>query len=576
MVARTPGCSFFGFYKALPYFSFKPKTPDRKVIKNHDDCVRYIKMGVMNPDFTPNFTVCERDYNREYRSVFGPYFNIEGLNHSGQGAGENRAMVSRMIALREHGCLNAECCHLCTSVPDRFENLDDYLKYKQKGLRRHLRNSLFAFKKWLYGRVVFQDPRDAHRAWAQKQNGKRKLRVKVYNRTVDDGGTFGDDNKPVQFKGKVGELLSDSKRRGTGDLGVYRTNATAFAFDTFKTAMEGEYTHGAYTFRFAASPSVEILQDVFNRMATIPRGHVYFVYFSDDGVLGVNCADGVAWFNTDLKQCDGSHFTPFLDIVEDMLSTDQFGTANPYADPIHRAYSYLACNMEVRNKYNYKEKVRYKFTSKRMYSGFAGTTITNNFANLFIGFCLQKRVALPGLLSKADFIKVFELSAADAGYICHLQVCTRFEDLQFLKHSPVLDENGVYVPTMNLGVYFRGFGTFYGDLPASSRYGDSSRAFVSEVVQSRLGWGNHAINKSFHHLIIKHNVKFHKSAAYGAAFELKQHGSCGSFIPLDSLSVRYRCTVSELEELVGLISVSDVGYAIHHPLVQRIYSIDYG
>lgn len=576
MVARTPGCSFSGFYKVLPYFSFKPKTPDRSVILNLEDCERYIKKGVMNPDFTPNFTVATEDYNKQYRSVFGPYFNIEGLNHSGQGNGENRAMVSRMIALREHGCADAGCCHLCTTVPSRFNNLDDYLKYKQVGLRRHLRNSIFAFKKWLYQRIVFQDTRTAHRAWVQKQNGKRKLRVRVYNRTVDDGGTFGDDNKPVQFKGKSGELLSSSKRRGTGDLGVYRTNATAFAFDAFKTAMEGEYTHGSYTFRFAASPSVEILQDVFDRMATIPRGHVYFVYFSDDGVLGVNCADGMAWFNTDLKQCDGSHFTPFLDLVEEILSTNVDGGHNPYYDPVRRAYSYLARDMVVRNQYNYKQKVSYKFTSKRMYSGFAGTTITNNFANLFIGFCMQKRVPDPGLLSKAEFIKVFELSAADAGYICHLQVCTRFEDLQFLKHSPVVDLDGRYVPTMNLGVYLRGFGTFYGDLPATGRYNETARAFVSEVVQSRLGWGNHEVNKSFHHLIIKHDVKFHNSVAYGASMELKQHGSCGSYIPLSSLSVRYRCTVSELEELVNLIRVCNVGYSIHHPLIQRIYSIDYG
>lgn len=575
-MALTPGCSFFGFYKVLPFFIFKPKTPDLKVIKNHDECAKYIKQGVMNPDYTPKFTIAASDYNKQYRSVFGPYFNIQGLNHSGQGEGENRAMVSRMIALREHGCVDAGRCHLCTSVPARFDNLDDYLKFKQVGLRRHLRNSLFAFKKWFYDRIEFSDARDAHRAWVVKQNSKRKLRIRVCNRSIDDGRVDCDDNKPVQFKGKVGELLGNSKRRGTGDLGVYRTNATAFAFDAFKTAMEGEYAHGNYIFRFAASPSVEILQDVFDRMASIPKGHVYFVYFSDDGVLGVNCADGIAWFNTDLKQCDGSHFSPFLELVEHMLSTTPQGAANSYSGAVHRAYSYLRRHMVVRNQYNYKQKVSYRFTSMRMYSGFAGTTITNNFANLFIGFCLQKRVPNPADLTKAEFIKVFELSAADAGYICHLQVCTRFEDLQFLKHSPVLSDVGIYVPTMNLGVYLRGFGTFYGDLPSSGRYEDTARAFVSEVVESRIGWGNHMFNRAFHHLIIKHGVSFHRSAAYGAAMEMKQHGSCGSFIPLDSLCVRYRCTVSELEELVALIGVMDVGYAVDHPLVQRIYSYDYG
>lgn len=535
-----------------------------------------MKLGLMNQDFTPNFSVKDSDYNKQYRSVFGPYFNIKGINHSGQGVGENRTMVARMIALREHGCGNAGSCHLCTSVPTRFDNLDDYLKFNQRGLRRHLRNSIFTFKKWLYARVEFSDERTAHRAWVKKQHSKRKLRVRVYNRSNDDGSVSCDDARPVQFKGKPGELIDCGKRRGTGDLGVYRTNATAFAFEAFKTAMEGEYHHGCYTFRFAASPSVEILQDVFDRMANIPSGHVYFVYFSDDGVLGVNCRDGVAWFNTDLKQCDGSHFTPFLDLVEDILSTDVGGGLNPYSSAIRRAYSYLARDMVVRNQYNYKEKVSYKFSSKRMYSGFAGTTITNNFANLFIGFCLQKRAPRPGLMSKDEFVKVFELSAADAGYICHLQVCTRFEELQFLKHSPVLTEFGAYTPTMNLGVFFRGFGTFYGDLPAKGEYSVNARAYVSEVVQSRLGWGNHRINQSFHHLIVKHSVSFAKTAAYGAAFENKQVGSNEFYIPLDSFCVRYRCTVSELEDLVGIIQSTSIGCCVDNPLVQRIYNIDYG
>lgn len=545
------------------------------IIANLEQCAKYISKGVMYPDYTPSFTVRGEDYNRQYRSVFGPYFNIKGLNHSAQGSGENRAMVARMIAIRKHGCEDAGSCHLCTSVPERFKNLDDYLKYKQTCLKRHLRSSVHRFKKWLYARVKFGDVNDVHKAWVLKANAKRRLRVRVYNRCSDLGDDRGDDLAHVQFKGKPGELLEQGKRRGTGDLGVNRTHATAFAFSAFKDAMEGEYSYGNYTFRFAASPSIEILQDIFDRMSSIPAGHVYFVYFSDDGVLGVNTREGLAWYNTDLKQCDGSHFTPFLDLVESIL-THNDGVSHPYSKAISRAYSYLSRSMLVRNAYNYKEKVLYEFTSKRMYSGFAGTTITNNFANLFIGFCMQRRVPNPGELSRDCFIKQFELAAADAGYICHLQICSRFEDLQFLKHSPVLASSGSYIPCMNLGTFFRGFGTFYGDLPATGPYASSAAAFVSDVVVSRLNWGNHGVNHAFKHLIINHSVEFRETAAYGAAFYSKQQGSDNTFIPLCSLCVRYRCTVTELEDLISVISSSRVGDAIENSLVQRIHSKDYG
>lgn len=530
----------------------------------------------MNPDFTPEFTVSKHDYERQYRSLFGPYFNILGLNHSAQGNGENRAMVARMIALRTHGCGDAGSCFLCSSVPKSFENFDEFLKKQQSTLRRRIRCSVQTYKRWFYNRAVFDDSYCARRKWVTNQHVKRKLRVRAYNASIDMGGDGVDDDTPVGFKGKPGELLGISKKRGIGDLGVNRTNATAFAFESLKKAMEGEYTHGYYTFRFVSSPDIEELRDVFDRMAQVPPGHVYFVFFSDDGIIGVHCADGVMWFNTDLKQCDGSHFTPFLDMVEQFLTTDPHGLDNPYARDIRKAYGYLASDMEVRNKYNRKEKVQYKFTSKRMYSGFAGTTITNNFANLFIGFCLQIRVPHPGLLTKSEFKEAFEFAAADAGYICHLQICEHFEDLQFLKHSPVLSDNAEYIPTMNLGTYMRGFGTFYGDLPARGSYFETSRAFVSDVVESRLGWGNHEFNRAFHHLVVKHGVKFQETAAYGAVFRGKRHGTMRDYIPLSSLCVRYRCTITELTSLVNLISVAQVGDAVEHPLVKKIHDFDYG
>lgn len=569
------GCTYLGVYKVTPGFKFTPKPPDRSMIKNLDRMERYMLKGLMHPDFTPNFQISQHQVNKEYRSIFGPFFHISELRMPGAGAGEYRTMTSRMLADRLHGCACVESCCLCSSVP-RNHTFNSWLKWNQDRLPRRIRSSLQQYKKWFYSRIEYQSEDTLYEYWVNKPHVKKKLRVRKFLENSDRCNDNYDDRKPVGFKPKPHELLNEGKKRAVGDLGQTRTNRTAWCFDSFKHAMSGTYEHGNYKFTFVDSPRTEVLQRTFTDLLTVDSGKLHFVFYSDDGAIAVHCSDGLLLFNTDLKQCDGSHFGTFLEMVEDFLSSDDKGSEHVFTGAVRTAYGYLKCPMEVIHPESRKKRILYEFTTPRMYSGFAGTTITNNFANLCIGFCLQRRLPNPGSITKSQLIAIFERSAADAGYICHLDICQSPEDLQFLKHSPVRCEDGHYVPTMNLGVYLRGFGTFPGDLPGRGSYETRARAFISDVVRARDNWGNHSFNDAFAHLKIDHAVKFGRNHAYGVAFELKRMGDAGERIPLSSLCNRYRISEDDLRELCGAISNSNVGCAINLPIVQAIYRKDYG
>jgi len=510
---------------------------------------------LLHPDLTPKFSPSPKAIS-EYRSVFGPFFPIKNVTFPGSGPEEHRAGVGRLNALRK----------------PETPGFSDMLTTNQSRVFRAIRSSHQHFEEHFWSHYHPLLPEEQYPAWLFQPHAKRKLRLRT-QAEVAQYGNAGDDNKPVGFKLKPGELLAPGKKRGIGDLGCLRTDATAYVMEDIKDAWSVPFRNRNLTATYVKRSTDTDLVHTFESLQN-PVG-IQFFYHSDDSCVAAHCRDGLFMGNGDVKQCDGSHRTAMFASLERLL-TKRMGVETPQAHAIHRAFKYLRSPMEFRNRNNRREKIRYKYTHTRLYSGSVLTTTVNNYANLLIALCLGRLVPEPLAVSKAEFQRAYEAAGVMAGYQLKMQVCDTVEELQFLKHSYCPINRGVY---MNLGTWFRGFGTFSGDLPGHGAFAERARVFVSEVVRGRSTWGKHIISEGMSGLISNRRMTETEERRY-ASFLNDDRNKCLSASPstidISTLTRRYKCSPSELVTLGKVLRGLDVYHVCSNPLVQRFYDVDYG
>jgi len=112
-----------------------------------------------------------------------------------------------------------------------------------------------------------------------------------------------------------------------------------------------------------------------------------------------------------------------------------------------------------------------------MYSGLTITTTINSVASMLIVRSIAKDKATTPLEIAAAARKV--------GFILTTDEAVTYHELQFLKHSPIVDSNGVLQPLLNLGVVLRASGQCKGDLPGRSSVPlcERARAFQQALLQ---------------------------------------------------------------------------------------------
>jgi len=103
-----------------------------------------------------------------------------------------------------------------------------------------------------------------------------------------------------------------------------------------------------------------------------------------------------------------------------------------------------------------------------LFSGSVLTTLVNNVANLLIARSVYER--------RCTTCAEIVAAAADVGYVVTMDECDKFENMQFLKHSPFVNDDGVVLPFVNLGVLLRSLGQCNGDLPGTRNDDLRSRA----------------------------------------------------------------------------------------------------
>jgi len=303
---------------------------------------------------------------------------------------------------------------------------------------------------------------------------KRALRIAAW-RDILDFALFDDDlwylpNRGTLYKMKIFEIAKPGKvPRMIGDLGVH-ASLQGFRLTKFmKHAMAAgpiEYLGGHIV--FCPKPDPFALEEVFRNLID-PPGNFYFVLFSDDSCVAVRTPGGVKRFNVDISSCDASHTEKLFGLLQTMVPS-------MLARDIKSLVNQCKTDISIHSIDIPKNKLVMQPPTPRLYSGSTLTTAINNLANILIAISIAEAMCCDA----PDIIR----AAARTGYIVTCEDCTDWHKLQFLKHSPVLDTDGVIRPLLNIGVLLRLSGTCKGDLPGrkTTPLKDRAAAFQASLL----------------------------------------------------------------------------------------------
>lgn len=406
---------------------------------------------------------------------------------------------------------------------------------------------------------------------------KRAMRILAFDKLKETSDLIDQDSLwmlRVEVKQKPEEWAKDEKYgRVVGDYGVEASLLGFRLTDFLKQAMTAEDVDvEGGIMSFCKTPDPLALKRHFSQLLD-PSGRYYFLYFSDDSCLSIRNPDTglIDRYNLDISGCDASHGPGLF-----REYTRLFPDGAPRDDALRLV---LQCCLPVliRSCGIDGAFVLLKCLRPFLYSGSTITTGLNNLACMLI--CLSIVQKEYRYTPDANGVNTFLVDrAAEAGYI--LTGCTplkRFEDVQFLKNSPVLDTNGEWQPMLNFGVLLRASGTCRGDLPGRGDIIPRARSFQAGLLQG--------CYPKLRFEVLDVMVAATRGAAPVVTPEVEQmlaYKTCDSadapVFTVDPASFcrRYQLTPLDYSELLHDFAPSGVGVAYHGNSVSKILKIDYG
>lgn len=392
-----------------------------------------------------------------YRSIFGPTVAHTGVIYGD--TNENvRLAMRRLTAAR--GDLDTDRAYM--DQQSRFIASDRTFIHHIRGM---MENNCHQYSDMVAEAQEHHD--DPHIKKLLRIDAWKELQAGSYK-----GHNSSDDLwlRMVLYKMKKDEVAKFAKYpRMIGDCGVAASLQGFMATKHMKKAMAREcikYKGGEM--EFCSKPNPDDLAEIFAKLLN-PPGRYYFVYFSDDSCLSFRRNGKVHVMNVDISKCDGSHgpelFAALIDIAPAHMKTD-----------IARLVDQCRCPIQIRDHHDPKRMVVLKPKQPRLYSGVTITTLINNLANIFICKAFAEINDPRGPRDVMD-------AAARAGYIVTCETATRREDIQFLKHSPVIDTDGRLRAMLNLGVLLRASGQCKGDLPGRGDISVRARRFQNALLK---------------------------------------------------------------------------------------------
>jgi hypothetical protein len=496
---------------------------------------------------------------KHYWCVGGPVFRHKGESFTLDSVGI-RGAVTRVTNCREPTNVGLE----------RRLMINQYCMYNDLVYSARVK----AWQEWFRTKYCLlrpdKDSAEWREEWYVAPHPKRQIRIGVRNDFHADGRD-GDHYRMryISYVGKPGEILEPGKAlRAVGDMTAPGSSKGGYFMSTVKNVFAVPYEHAHGTSIFVEKPERSALREVFRNVWQIAHGFVHY-YFSDDGIFGAVCTDGTLVVNLDARKADASAGQPIADCLQ-AICTD----GNEHDVNVIGAMDQLRLPAKVRNPADSKDSVTmYPNGTSILWSGSTYTTGMNNtYQNLkMIRF---NQMWAPGKYTMKETMRILEDSALYIGYILKVDVCRCFEDLQFLKYSPCFLDDGDIEVWLNLGVWLRGFGMCFGELPGSSKIGQIERwaRYNSDVVRSRVHAGNHVLHDAF--------LSHRRDVDYGTHKETYMEalivGDAPGRVHVSALARRYGVPDAWISELCELIGRAGYGNMIMHPVIHEIMTKDYG
>jgi hypothetical protein len=394
---------------------------------------------------------------------------------------------------------------------------------------------------------------------------KRALRVQAWNALMKGDRQHFCDRlwlRDVTYKMKKQEWAKPgSVSRMIGDLGVSASLQGFRVTKHLKDAMSAEPFHYAGgIIYFCQKPTYEDLTYVFSELLH-PSKRFFFCYFSDDACYAVNTKNGVYRANLDISNCDAGHgpaiFGAYPHLVEGLAREDLSVLVEQCKLPIR-----------VHDLAEPKRYVKLLPLLPKLYSGSTITTSLNNFANIMIAVSIGECCA--------DDQDSIISAAAAVGYTLKVDPADVFEDIQFLKHSPVRDINGMWRPLLNPGVLLRLSGVSKGDLPGSGDLRTRGRKFQSALLQ-----GTYPLVRFPLIDRMRRTTGGTDAASVRAVNRQLEHGHFGlekeTFLfHASDVYRRYRLTTAQIDDLDTQFGQATFGEQFSSDAVDLILSKDYG
>lgn len=473
-----------------------------------------------------------------YLTRGGPCFETNAIRYARSDANQRFGM-RRLTGVRKPeipGLHEQLCANQLKYIPEQ----KNFLAYLAEKYAPHFEGYLGAEEE-MY--THYNDPHD-----------KRALRVQAHDEMIEEGVCCQYNHiwlRDVAWKLKPEEWAKYGKKpRCICDLGVSASLRGFILTSLLKHAQNDEpIEYDGGLFAFCKSPDPFQLKRHFELLRN-PPGRFYFLYFSDDSCLSIRDKNGdVQWFNLDISSCDASHGPELFKALIDLMPTDS--SRHDMKLLVRQCKAKLRV-VSYANKANY---IKLQPTEELLMTGSTLTTGVNNLASLLIALSIVRSyVAVPAGEVNQGMVD----AAARSGYL--LTGCTAleyFEDVQFLKHSPVMDVKGEWHPMLNLGVLYRASGTCKGDvpgsrkLPLSVRFTDFQRSLLQGAypylsfdilnnMRATSGPGLVYIVKEFDWKVVEEADKYPHT-----------------YIPHDSIMRRYRL---EWAEYLELLEVATYGF----------------
>jgi hypothetical protein len=304
------------------------------------------------------------------------------------------------------------------------------------------------------------------------------------------------------------------------------------------------------------------MEEAFNNLYQA-RPDLEFVCFGDDGTFSVRIGTRIFRFNSDISSADCSYTPALFHLLEQLFPEKARHLAR-------RLTRQCMLAMKIRDCNDRRRCVVLKPRMPVLYSGSTLTTIINTLANFLIAIAISEALAAGQITCPNDII----LAVRRAGYVITLQTCEEFEDVQFLKHSPVRDTAGNWKPMLNFGVLMRASGMCFFDLPGRGPLLPRALAFQRGLLQGAYPYANCKLLQSLWKGVGDGPVEV--AAKKEFAYKVMHAETYPPYtVDEDSFALRYRLTRVELDYLCELTSNYSVGYSINTTAVGKILMKDY-